>query len=269
MGGICCLGKRNGSKLKNIADAELSGGYAILLCHLHNRRIFQRLAVGNGRVCLHLNALRFTEVHQCQIGVADVQEDLIDHGLYAARTEQVFKIVFQKIGHANDLNLACRLCIFQRTPDLFVFFIISLLHSKLVPRLGRMNDHLVKVVKPHLFQRFINGLCRILVGFQFCRDLAGNEQRFPVNAAGAHALADTALISISLCGVDQAIAQLDRRTNGFRCLSIINKPGAQSQLGNLNAVCQRVSFIQNHCFSSSIQMSFAMRKTAHALGQPQ
>ena len=104
-----------------------------------------------------------------------------------------------------------------------LFFIISLLHTKLVPRLGRMNDHLVKVVKPHLFQRFINGLCRILVGFQFCRDLAGNEQRFPVNAAGAHAPVDTALISISLCGVDQAIAQLDRRTNGFRCLKIVTE----------------------------------------------
>ena len=106
-------------------------------------------------------------------------------------------------------------------------------------------------------------------GLQLCGDLASDDQLFPANAGGAHALADAAFVSVGLCGVDQAIAQLDRRTNGFRCLSIVNKSGAQSQLGNLNAVCQRVSFIQNHCFSSSLQMSFAMRKTAHALGQPQ
>ena len=99
-----------------------------------------------------------------------------------------------------------------------------------------MDDHLVEVAEPHPLQRLIDGLRRILVGLQLCRDLAGDEKLFPANAAGAHALADAAFVSVGLRGVDQAIAQLYRLANGFRRLGIVDEPGAQSQLGNLDSV---------------------------------
>ena len=158
------FGKRDGSELKHIADAKLRGGHAILFCHLRNHRIFQRLAVGNGGIGLHLNPLRLAEIHQLQVAIAYVQQDLIDHWLNATIGKKIFKIIPQKVGHADDLDLTRRLRILQRTPDLFVFLKIALFHAELPPRLRRVNDHLVKIVKPHSFQRLVDGLCRSLVG---------------------------------------------------------------------------------------------------------
>ena len=87
-----------------------------------------------------------------------------------------------------------------------------------------MDDHLVEVAEPHPLQRLIDGLRRILVGLQLCRDLAGDEKLFPANAAGAHALADAAFVSVGLRGVDQAIAQLYRLTNGASASSMNQVP---------------------------------------------
>ena len=225
--------------------------------------------MGNGRIGLHQNPLRLAEVHQREIRVADVEQDLVDHGLYAAAGQQIFQIVLQKVRYTDDLNLSCRLCILQRTPNLLVFFKITLFHPKFIPRLRRVNDHLVEIGKPHLFQRFVNRLHRCVIGFQLCRHLAGDKQFFPRNAAGAHALSYAPFIAISLSGVNKAIAQLYRVSDSLRCLIVIDKPSAKTQLWDLHIVCQRVSLVQNHSSSSSFQMSFAMRKTAHALGQPQ
>lgn len=121
-----------------------------------------------------------------------------------------------------------------------------LLYTELTPRQGRVNDHLVKIVKPHPFQCFINGLCRRCVGFQLCRHLAGNKQLLPGSAAGAHTLANAPLIAVGLCGVDQPVAQLDCCADSFGRLIIVNKPSTKARLGDLNAICQRVCFFQNY-----------------------
>ena len=77
-------------------------------------------------------------------------------------------------------------------------------------------------------------------------NLALNTAKRSWTARHTENLADAAFVSVGLCGVDQAIAQLYRLANGFRRLGIVDEPGAQSQLGNLNSVCQRVGLIQDH-----------------------
>ena len=199
--------------------------------------------MGDGGVGLHLNALLAAVVEQREVGVADVQQDLVDHRLYAAVGEQIFKVVAQKVRHADDSDLALALRILERAPDGFVFFRIALFHAKLVPRLGRVDDHLVKVVKAHLLERFVDGLFGLVIGLELRGHLAGDKKLLARNAAGAHALAHAALVAVGLRGIDEAVAKLHGGADGLGGLIVVDEPGAKAELGDAQAIFERISFI--------------------------
>ena len=167
-----------------------------------------------------------------------MEQDLVDHRLYAAVGEQIFKVVAQKVRHADDSDLALALRILERAPDGFIFFRIALFHAELVPRLGRVDDHLVKVVKAHLLERFVDGLFGLAIGFELRGHLAGAR-----NAAGAHAHAHAALVAVGLRGIDEAIAELHGGADGLGGLIVVDEPGAKAELGDAQAVFERISFV--------------------------
>ena len=123
--GIYRFGQRNSTKLNNIADTKLCSGYDVFLCHFCDHWIFERFAVSNGGVSLYKYSLFLAEVKQFKISVADVQEHLIDHRLYSAVRQQIFKAITQEVRYADHPDLASSLCIFKRTPDFLVFFEIT------------------------------------------------------------------------------------------------------------------------------------------------
>lgn len=249
-GGVAChvvgvgrLRQRDRAELDDIADAQLRGVDAVLFRHLRDGGVLERLAMGDGGVGLHLDALLAAVVEQREVGVADVQQDLVDHRLYAAVREQIFKVVAQKVRHADDLDLALALRILERAPDGFIFFRIALFHAKLVPRLGRVDDHLVKVVKAHLLERFVDGLFGLVIGLELRGHLAGDKKLIARNAAGAHALAHAALVAVGLRGIDEAVAELHGDADGLGGLIVVDEPGAKAELGNAQAVFERISFV--------------------------
>ena len=243
MVGVGRLRQRDRAELDDIADAQLRGVDAVLFRHLRDGGVLERLAMGDGGVGLHMDALLAAVVEQREVGVADVQQDLVDHRLYAAVGEQIFKVVAQKVRHADDSDLALALRILERAPDGFIFFRIALFHAELVPRLGRVDDHLVKVVKAHLLERFVDGLFGLAIGFELRGHLAGDKKLLARNAAGAHAHAHAALVAVGLRGIDEAIAELHGGADGLGGLIVVDEPGAKAELGDAQAVFERISFV--------------------------
>ena len=195
---------------------------------------------------LQRDALLPAEDEQLPVGPADVQEDLVDRGPHPAVRQEIFQIVPEEVGHADDAHLPRRLGVFQGPPDGLIFLKVPLFHPKFRPGLGRVNDHLVQIVQSHFLQSFVNGAGGGFVGFQFCRHLAGHEQFLPGQAAGTDAFPHAPLVAIGLGGVNKAVAQLHGGADGFRRLVVVNEPGAKAQFGNGHAVCKGICFVEDH-----------------------
>lgn len=80
---VCRFGQCYCAKLKNIADTQLCRRYAVFLCHLCNHRVLKCLAVGNGRIGLHLNVLPLCR-NSAVMTVLLCEASLVHHGLYPA-----------------------------------------------------------------------------------------------------------------------------------------------------------------------------------------
>ena len=106
-----------------------------------------------------------------------------------------------------------------------------------------MDDHLVQIVQPHFFQRFLNGGGGCLIGFQFCGHLACNEQLLTGNAAASDALANALLIFVGLCGINKAVPQRNSGADCLRRLVVVNAPCTKPQFGDRYAIFQFVGFL--------------------------
>ena len=105
-----------------------------------------------------------------------------------------------------------------------------------------MDDHHIQVVQAHLLQRCVDAGLGGLVGLVLGGHLGHDEQLLAGHAAAAHALAHAALVAVSLRRIKVAVAQLGSGLHGLGCVCIVDEPGAQTQLRNFYAVCQRQSF---------------------------
>ena len=99
-----------------------------------------------------------------------------------------------------------------------------------------MDQHQVNVVQAHFRQRPFNGLDRLIVGFDLCRQFGGYKELLAGNAAGSNSLADAALVSIGLRCIDVPVPDPDSVSDSLCCLTVLNKPGTQPQFGDLHAV---------------------------------
>ena len=104
--GVGRLRQRDRAELDDIADAQLRGVDAVLFRHLRDGGVLERLAMGDGGVGLHLDALLAAVVEQREVGVADVQQDLVDHRLDLCGLFQRHDMLGQIVGHADCTDLA-------------------------------------------------------------------------------------------------------------------------------------------------------------------
>ena len=153
---ICRLWQGNRSQLQNITNAQLGSRNAVFRCQFCDNRIFQSFPVCNRRISFYLNLFMLAEIQQCRIGFADMQQNLVYHRLYPTILHQTFQIVYQKVGNANHPHFACCLCIFQGTPNFPILCKIPLFSTKFLPRLRRMNNHLIQIIQTHFLQGFID-----------------------------------------------------------------------------------------------------------------
>ena len=61
-------------------------------------------------------------IHQRQVRIADMQQDLVHHGPHSAAGQQLLQIIFQKIGYADHFYPACRLRASPRARQTALFF---------------------------------------------------------------------------------------------------------------------------------------------------
>ena len=130
MDGIRRLGQNDRAELDGAADAQLRGGHTVFLRLLCNRRVFQRFAVRNGRICFDLDVVFPAEFHKGQIGVGDMQKDLVDHGADTAAgmsirdIRQYIELALQR----ND-TIALHLQLFQHQRQVLLEQLEALRHT--------------------------------------------------------------------------------------------------------------------------------------------
>ena len=167
-------------------------------------------------------------------------ENLIHHRLDTGGFQNIFQILLQEIGDTDSFHFSALVRLFQRPPDFPVFLFVTvfrLVHFR--PRLGRMDNHQIQIRKPHFFQRSVNGLHGRFIAFTLCRHFRGDKNFLPSETAGKKTFPDTPFISVRLGGIDMAVPNFHRRPYRLSGLAVFNKPGSQSQLGNLFSVMQR------------------------------
>ncbi len=166
-----------------------------------------------------------------------MEQDLIHHRLDGAAIHQAFQVAYLEVGDADGPQLAFFVGIFQSAPCGTVALYIAILALvHLGPGLRAVDDHHVKVVEAHLFQGLIDACLGLLVGLVLCGHLGDHEQFLPGDAAGADALAHTALVAVGLRSIEVAVAQLCGGADGLGHVCIIDEPGAQTQLRDFDAI---------------------------------
>src|SRR3954452_21942205 len=123
---------------------------------------------------------------------------------------------------------------------------VAVLRSELAPRLGAVDDHQVEVVKPHRLERPVNRLDGVLIGLHLGSELGRHEDLVSAQAAGPDSLADALFVAVRLRGVDVAIADLRGLLHGGGGIGVVDEPGPESELRDLDAVRQRVGLFQDH-----------------------
>src|SRR5699024_9336945 len=92
--------------------------------------------------------------------------------------------------------------------------------------------------------------------FNLRGELRRHEELVPGDIGGADAFADTSLVTIGLGGIEVSVTDVHGIPYRLRGFIVVNKPGAEAQLGNLDAVCQGVSFLQHsHAFAPFVGSS--------------
>ena len=149
---------------------------------------------------------------------------------------QVFKIVFQKIGNPDGFELSCRIRVLERFPHLYIFFKIAFFLTPFRPRLGTVNQHQIDIVQTQFFERCIDGFGGCVIGFGLRRHLACKEKRFPMDPAGPDADADASFVAVGLRGVYMTIADFHGGNDRLSRFIIVYKPSPKPQNGDFSAV---------------------------------
>src|SRR5690625_2463656 len=127
------------------------------------------------------------------------------------------------------------------------------------------------MVESQLFQGLIDGGYGLVVVLNLRGELRRHEELVPGDSGGADAFADTSLVTIGLGGIEVSITDVHGIPYRLRSFIVVNKPGAQAQLGNFNTVCQGVGFLQDsHAFApfvGSSRYTSAETGSRHALGK--
>src|SRR5699024_12180048 len=88
------------------------------------------------------------------------------------------------------------------------------------------------------------------------------------HARAAHTLTDSALVAIGLGSVDAAIADISGGADGVCGVTVVNEPGAQSQLRDVNTIGQSIGLVEDsHAFLHSYVYLHA-RPQEHADARP-
>ena len=208
--------------------------------------------MGDGGVGLDADALRLAELQQLAGRVPGVDQQLVHVRGHLGVLEQVLEVGAQEVRHPDGADGPGPVRLLEGAPHLAVLLGV-VAGAELGPRLRGVDEHQVDVVQPHRLQRLLDRGDRALVVLDLGGDLRRDEQLLAGDPGSAHSLADAALVAVGLGGVDVAVADLDRRTDGVRGLVVVDEPGAEPEAGDPGAAGEGIGLGQDaHAFSPSV-----------------
>src|SRR5699024_7510996 len=127
------------------------------------------------------------------------------------------------------------------------------------------------MIESQLFQGLIDGGYGLVVVLNLRGELRRHEELVPGESGGADSFVDFSLVTIGLGGIEVSVTDVHGIPYRLRGFIVVNKPGAEAQLGNLNTACQGVGFLQDsHAFApfvGSSRNTSAQTDSRHALGK--
>jgi len=106
-----------------------------------------------------------------------------------------------------------------------------------------VDEHEVDVIDAERGQRLVDrGHCLVVVLDLSCQ-LGGHEQLRTGDAGRPDTVADAAFVAVGLGGVDVAVADVDRGAHSVCRSVVVDEPGAEPQLGDLDTVGQGVGLV--------------------------
>src|SRR5699024_4294327 len=159
--------------------------------------------VGDRRVSLDEDTLRFAVVDQLTRGITRVHEYLVHLRRDRGAPQEVLHVGLQEVRYSDGPDLARPVGVFERAPNLAVPFGV-VPAAEVLPRLRTMDQYQIEVVQAHRHQRFVDGGDRAVVILDLSGKLGGHEQLLARHPTGADTFADAALVTVCLSRVDIA-----------------------------------------------------------------
>lgn len=125
--------------------------------------------------------------------------DLIDSRLDPCKMLQIQIAIQTKIRYADGTNFPC-----------FIKFLHSTIGSVIIAK-GLVDQQQVNIIRPQLFQGFLNGSLRFLVPCIGDPYLCGQEKFFPRKTTFGKGSTYALLVVVGLCGIDTAMASNTHR----------------------------------------------------------
>ena len=208
------------------------------------------LALGEGRPGHGLYAVLAHEAERVLLLEEGVQLHLVDGGQFIHRLAEVGQAVRVEVADADGAYPALLVRLGHRAPG------VDVVAHRLVYQVE------VEVIHAEIFHRAVDrGLCALIAGVGD-PELGGDKEVGAVHAALGYGLADGALVSVALGGVDEPVAGVDGvEHHALALVEVADLKYAEALFGHLNAVfeCYVVHDISSFsCVSDCLRISTAL-----------
>ena len=234
---ICSFRKHNHAQLNIVTNAQLWNAYTVFISHLCNLFILHSFSMGYRRIGLHYDTLRLAIFNKVQGSVGDMAKYLIYHGFDLTAFPKIVNVFSYEVWDSDSSNPAGLIGILQGSPCFSVSFDIAIIRLvDLSPRLRRMDNHHIDIVKPHRCESFVYSGGSLFICLVFSSYLGGDKNFFSIHPTRTHSFANTFFISICLRCINVAVTKLYSCPDSICRLVIINQPCSERQSWHLNSI---------------------------------
>lgn len=114
-----------------------------------------------------------------------------------------------------------------------------------------MDQQQVHIIQAQTLQRTLQARDGAVVALEFTVEFRRDEEFAAVQSARADAVANAAFVAVLHCGIDVPVPGFHGMDDGGRHLVVVQRPGAQANLGNAVAVIEFDERCECHSLSLS------------------
>ena len=156
-------------------------------------------------VGFHQDVIILTIPDQVGWRVANVSQNLVDHGFYLARGQYIFDVFLDEVRKSDGPKFAGLIGFLEGPPCFAVSFVVTVFTQVFHPGFGTVNDHQIYVVESQGFYRSMDRLYRFVVRFYFRCQFGGYKKVISVHSTFADTQTNSGLILISLGGINMPV----------------------------------------------------------------